>query len=174
VSDFVIQIYGLSNKVHRFDFEINDIFFSLFEGSVVEKGNFTISVSLHRTDTMLTLDLHVRGDALLECDRTLEEFSFPVDVKEQVIYKYGESYKELDDGLFVIPLGTESIDLSSVIYEVISVEIPMKRLHPRFENEYELDDDLKMIYTSEDSLDEEEKEQITDPRWNKLKDLNNK
>jgi uncharacterized metal-binding protein YceD (DUF177 family) len=74
----------------------------------------------------------------------------------------------------VIPLGTESIDLSSVIYEVISVEMPMKRLHPRFENEYELDDDLKMIYTSEDSLDEEEKEQITDPRWNKLKDLNNK
>ena len=180
LSEFIIQIYGLSNKVHELNFNIKDEFFESFEGSVVERGAFYVSVSLDRTETMITLEIVIKGIAHLECDRSLEGFDFPIETEERVIYKYGDSYEEIDDALFVIPFGTESIDLSAVIYELISVEIPMKKLHPKFQDEEESEDEdeeLEMVYSSGDSEDEEEEKKTVeevDPRWSKLKDLNNK
>jgi len=175
LSEFIIQIYGLSNKVHEFEFEVTDEFFGSFEGSLVEKGSFKVEVSLNRTETMITLDVRILGNAVLECDRSLEEFEFPIDVQERVIYKYGDSYEELDDALFVIPFGTESLDLSAIIYDLINVQIPMKKLHPKYKDEDESEDELEMIYTSgEIEEEEEEQDDVVDPRWSKLKDLNNK
>ena len=64
-----------------------------------------------------------------------EEFDFPIEITERVIYKYGEDYEELDDTLFTIPFGAESIDFSNLIYDLINVQIPMKKLHPKFQEE---------------------------------------
>lgn len=178
-SPYIIHIYGLSNKVHKLDFDVEDSFFNAFESSFVKRGVFKVNVSLDRADTMITLSVHINGVAKLECDRSLEEFDFPIDVEERVIYKYGESYEEVDDTLFVIPFGAESIDLSAIIYDLISVEIPMKKLHPKFQDEEESEDELEMVYSSDDFEEDEgeqspEENQIIDPRWSKLKDLNNK
>jgi len=60
-----------------------------------------------------------------------------------------------------------------LMYEFIGVEIPIKKLHPRFQEEENEDDETngKLIYTSStDTTSGEDDDQI-DPRWEQLKKL---
>ncbi len=181
LSPFKLNIFGLSNKVHEFEWEIGDSFFEAFEDSLVEKGSFNVSLTLERSETMMVLEIDMKGVANLICDRSLEEFDLPIHILERVIYKYGDKFEELDDTLFTIPYEADSLDLSRLFYDLIAVQVPIKRLHPRFVDENDdLDDDDVLVYTSSDELAEEEPEEEqgqednVDPRWSKLIDLNNK
>lgn len=166
---YKIEIFGLSNSSHEFNFEFNDDFFSLFENSLVSKGKGTCDVILTKTDSMITLNLAIGGSIELECDRSLEHFDFPISINKEIIYKYGDEEKELSDDVFVILKGEQEINIASFLYESISLEIPMKKLHPKFQDESESDE---MIYISE--VDKESQEESIDPRWEALKSLNKK
>lgn len=182
LAEYIVPIFSLSNKKHEYSFDVQNEFFDAFEDSIVKKGIFNIEVTLDRSETMIVAEIAIKGYAELICDRSLDEFKFPIDTKERVIYKYEDKYEEIDDTLIHIPYGAESLDLSTNIYDLINVQIPMKKLHPRFEEESFDDDDFEeeeesfLVYTSDsDDEDEEEKKEdegTIDPRWNKLKDLN--
>ena len=179
LSQFKLNIFGLSNKVHQFELEFGEDFFEAFENSLVEQGDFKLRLRLDRSETMIVAEIDLNGSARLVCDRSLEDFDFPIEITERVIYKYGEDYEELDDTLFTIPFGVESLDFSNLIYDLINVQIPMKKLHPKFqEGEDEFDDEDVFVYSSNPEEEEEdlekEEEHVVDPRWSKLKDLNNK
>lgn len=163
---YKIEIFGLSNSTHDFNFTFNDDFFSHFENSLVSKGKGTCDVILTKTDSMITLNLMISGSIELECDRSLELFDFPIQVEKEIIYKYGDEEKELSEDVFVILKGTQELNIASFLYESISLEIPMKKLHPKFQNEPEEDE---MIYISE--AEEESQEESVDPRWEALKKL---
>ena len=182
LTEYIVPIFSLSNKKHEYSFEVQNEFFDAFEDSIVKKGKFNIEVTLDRSETMIVAEITIKGYAELICDRSLDEFRFPIDAKEKVIYKYEDKYEEIDDTLIHIPFGAESLDLSTNIYDLINVQIPMKKLHPRFEEESFEDDDFEeeeesfLVYTSDSKENEaettRENEQDIDPRWNKLKDLN--
>ncbi|WP_370087335.1 DUF177 domain-containing protein [Ekhidna sp.] len=166
LKEFKIEIFGLSNSTHDFNFTFNDDFFTHFENSLVSKGKGTCDVILTKTDSMITLDLKIEGTIELECDRSLELFDFPVSVNKEIIYKYGDEEKELSEDVFVILKGEQQINIASFLYESISLEIPMKKLHPKFKGQPESDE---MIYVSETAG--ESQEESTDPRWEALKKL---
>lgn len=187
LSEYIIPIYGLSNKEHEYKFDINDAFFDSFEESIVKKGNFKVAVLLDRSETMIVANVTVIGVAKLMCDRSLDEFDFPIETSERILYKYEDKFEEIDDALFHIPFGEENLDVSLIIYDLINVQIPMKKLHPRFQEEESLEEinefdfeeeEATLVYSSSEDEgeieNEEDEEQKTDPRWNKLKDLNNK
>jgi uncharacterized metal-binding protein YceD (DUF177 family) len=54
------------------------------------------------------------------------------------------------------------------MYEFIALEIPMKKLHPRFQNETDDEAEGKVIYSSGTEASEDEP---IDPRWEVLKKL---
>ena len=92
---YKIEIFGLSNSTHDFNFTFDDDFFSHFENSLVRKGKGTCDVVLTKTDAMITVDLTIKGSIELECDRSLELFNYPIAVEKEIIYKYGDEEKEL-------------------------------------------------------------------------------
>ncbi len=163
---YKIEIFGLSNSSHDYNFAFNDDFFAHFENSLVSKGKGACDVVLTKTDSMITLNLKIEGTIELECDRSLELFDFPITVNKEIIYKYGDEEKELSEDVFVIPKGEQEINIASFLYESISLEVPMKKLHPKFKDEPESDE---MIYVS--ASDQESQEESTDPRWEALKKL---
>ncbi|WP_420577997.1 YceD family protein [Ekhidna sp.] len=163
---YKIEIFGLSNSTHDFNFTFDDEFFSHFENSLVSKGKGTCDVVLAKTDSMITVDLTIKGIIELECDRSLEPFDYPIAVEKEIIYKYGDEEKELSEDVFVILKGEQEINISTFLYESISLEVPMKKLHPKFQDE---SDDDEMIYISD--TDEQSQEESTDPRWEALKKL---
>lgn len=160
-----VNIVGLSSNVHHFRYEIDDGFFERFGKDLVSKGAFTADVDLEKRETLITANFEIHGEAVLICDRSLESFAYPINVRKQVIFKFGEEDEEVTDEIVIIRRDTAQLELGQYIYEFISLEIPMKKLHPRYAAEEEPGDG-KIVYSSPD----EEKE-ATDPRWDILKKL---
>ena len=68
----------------------------------------------------------------------------------------------------------ESLELGQYIFEFIALEVPMKKLHPRYQDEEDEDDlsEGKIIYTSNPSEDDRGGDAgDIDPRWEILKKL---
>ena len=166
---FNIDIFNLSNKPHEFDFKFDDKFFEEFEDSFVEKGSGKVHVVLNKSDTMINLVVEIEGKVELVCDRSLENFDYPVQSKNELILKFGDEWEELSEQIVVIPRDSERINVAQFIYEFIGLALPMKRLHPKFEDE-DQSDEPEMVYSSSEEEKENEGGSV-DPRWSELKKL---
>ncbi len=161
-----VLVHSLKNKVYDYAYEDGDAFFACFEQALIEQARFKAKVRLEKSEVMIRLNFHIEGFLQLVCDRSLESFEHPFKVKGLQILQFGEQEEELSDEMRVIPRGIDKINLAPYIYELIALQVPMKKLHPSLQNAPESKE--KFIYSSEDT--EAQKEQI-DPRWEKLKSL---
>ncbi|TRX61779.1 DUF177 domain-containing protein [Fulvivirga sp. M361] len=169
LQSFDIDIFRLSNKEHNYQFDIGNSFFAAHEGSVIEEGNGKVNMVLAKNDNFIKATFDMALSVKLTCDRSLDPFDFEIRDQEEMIFKFGEEEKELDDNIVIIERDRQRIHFAQYIYEFIGVAIPMKRLHPRFKDENE-DDEL--IYSSQN--DQDGKAEDIDPRWKMLKGLKNK
>lgn len=165
-----IDIFNLSYKSHDYEFEFDDAFFAEFEDSLVQKGSGMAKVVLNKSETMINLKIDIEGTVELICDRSLDEFQYPISTSNELILKLGDEWEELSEQIIVIPRDSERINVAQFIYEFIGLAIPMKRLHPRFSDD-ELSDEPEMIYSSEPDEKNKDEGGSIDPRWSKLKDL---
>jgi uncharacterized protein len=167
MESYRINILGLSLAVHQFQYEIGTGFFRKYDNGLVSDGKFTVNVSLDKRETFLETEFKIVGSVKLVCDRSLDEFDHPFSLTRKIMFKYGDQEMEVSEDVIIIPHGTESLEVGKYIYEFIALAIPMKKLHPRYQDESEED---QLIYTSDSN--EEKKEDEIDPRWEMLKKLN--
>nr|WP_245402570.1 DUF177 domain-containing protein [Pontibacter sp. E15-1] len=160
-----------------YEFELDDSFFDLFGKEIILGGNLMAQVELDKTESLLTFHMHIRGQVRLVCDRSLDEFDYPLEVDGTFRIRYGDENAELDEDLWQITSNTQSINIAQHLYDYIGLAVPMKKLHPRFVEETDADDDQDiLIYTSgtrgseDDSEDDDDDE--ADPRWDALRNLN--
>ena len=163
---FSVNIIGLSNKPHRFDFEMGDSFFKHYGSEIVPGGQFTAEVVLNKHETFIEADFKIKGTAHLTCDRSLEPFDLSIHADKKIVFKYGQEEGEINDEIVIISHDRPSLELGQYLYEFIGLEIPIKKLHPKFRDEENSDEDGKLIYSSASEIKEE-----IDPRWEKLKKL---
>ncbi len=161
-----VNILGLSLSVHHFEYEFGSEFFNSYGTELPSEGAFKVDIAIDKRETFLETNFKITGSTRLMCDRSLDEFDYPINISSRIIFKYGDEDKEISDEVTMINRGTETLELGHYIYEFIALAIPMKKLHPRFENESA--EDGQIVYTSEN----EEKKEETDPRWEMLKKLN--
>jgi uncharacterized protein len=168
---FKINIIGLSNKQHQFDFQIGEEFFRQYGKGLVSEGELEAVVTLDKSETMIEARFEIKGKVKLICDRSLDPFQHPLKIDEKIIFKYGDTNEELSDEIIMIHRDSDSLELGQYIYEFINLAVPMKKLHPRYEGELDLDEaEGKIIYTSGADTGDEGDEDI-DPRWEQLKKL---
>lgn len=165
--DFLVNIPSLKNGEHEFHFEIRKSFFEQFEGDLVENGKGSCHLFLKKSETMMQLSFELDVNVKLICDRSLELFDFPIKKKHNLIVKFGEQNEELSEELIVIEFETQTLDVAPIIYEFIGLDIPMKKLHPKYEGQ----DTPDLVYQTE--IQEEEPSEEIDPRWEELKKLSN-
>ena len=165
---YKIDIADLSLGEREYQFKFDEEFFESFENSIANKGSGLIKIVLNKTESFIELSLHISGIIELSCDRSMDLFDFPIDTQKEVIIKFGDEPDLVEDeeDILFITWNTPSINVAQLIYEYISMEIPMKKLHPRFQENDNNDDEL--VYSSQVNSEEEIK---TDPRWSKLKEL---
>lgn len=167
MSRFGINIIGLGLKAHTFDYHLDDRFFEEFGKELVTGGEFDVRVVLDKHETFIDADFSITGFARLVCDRSLEQFDHALKIHKKVVFKYGQESAELSDEIVIIPRDLDTLELGQLMYEFIAIEIPMKKLHPRFRDEDEDDTSTgKIVYQSDKGDDDE-----PDPRWEKLKKL---
>lgn len=170
---FTVNIVGLKNTVHHFNFDVANDFFSHYGTGLLTEGTLKADVTLDKRETFIEATFAVRGTVALACDRSLDPFDYPIKADKKLVFKYGDTDEELSDEIVVIRRDSESLELGQYIFEFIALEVPIKKLHPRFRDEDDEEDrEGKIVYTSRssDAVNPDEGEAI-DPRWEKLKKL---
>jgi len=169
---FNVNIIGLSNKVHHFDYQFGDEFFAHYGTRLVSTGSFEATVDLDKHETFIEAIFKVKGTAELVCDRSLDPFDYPVEFEKKIMFKYGDTNEELSDEIIMIHRDTDSLELGQYLYEFIGLEIPIKKLHPRYQDEPDGENaEGKLIYTSGETSHDPDSDEDIDPRWEKLKKL---
>jgi uncharacterized protein len=170
IAAYSVNIVGLSNNEHHFQYEFGGEFFRKYGTDIVSEGTFRVDVTLTKHETFIETEFKINGVARLTCDRSLEPFDFPIEKKNKIVFKYGDEYQEMTDEIIVIPRDTATLELGQYIYEFIALGIPLKKLHPKFKDEADDGSEGKIVYTSE-APEKKNDEGETDPRWNILKKL---
>jgi uncharacterized metal-binding protein YceD (DUF177 family) len=164
---FSVNIIALSNRVHEFKYEFGDEFFRFYGSELVSAGPFHADVALNKHETFIEADFNIKGALKLVCDRSLEPFDQPVKLAHRIMFKFGDHDEEITDEIIMIHRDTVTLELGHYIYEFISLAVPLKKLHPKFQGDAD-ESEGGIIYTSsDDSSDDDE----TDPRWDILKKL---
>lgn len=160
--DFVINIHGLSKDVHQFDYHLDDSFFKNFGQEVIQRGSLDAKVTLDKRETFIDTHFELQGSVELICDRSLEPFQYLISINRKIVFKLGEEEKEVSDEIQIISAQRDQLEMGQFMYEFILLEIPMKKLHPKFERESNEDSIVYSSSTEEDAID---------PRWEALKKL---
>nr|WP_262923918.1 DUF177 domain-containing protein [Spirosoma liriopis] len=163
----------MDNKRYEYDFTSDDAFFAALEQDLIQKGNVRTHVTLDKSETMIRLDFHITGTVEQVCDRSLDDYDEPVDTQQTMLLKFGDHNEELSDEIELIERSTATINVAHYIFEFISLSLPMKRLHPRFRDEDDADDEQngKVIYRSDPETTSEDEQPEIDPRWAALRKL---
>lgn len=182
---YEIPVFHLKEQVYTYDFEDDDRFFACFENSLVEKGHFAAQLQLRKDRNMLHLQFRIKGSMQLVCDRSLDEFDYPFELERFHIIQFSDTEALASDELTILPSSTTAVNVAHYIYEEICFAVPVKKLHPRYEqeNQEEEEEDLlrnnsRLFYTTHAGEEQHQEQQSTDdedidPRWAILKKLKN-
>jgi len=174
LNEFLIPFIGLKLGKHQFEYQINKAFFESFDYDEFESADIKVSVVFDKKSTMLELNFKHKGTIHVPCDLTNEMFDFPIKGKLKVIVQFGEEYNDDNDELLILPHGEHEINISQIIYEMIALSIPFRKVHPGVKDGT-LDSEAlrKLNELRVEEIKEENKntEDNIDPRWDKLKQL---
>lgn len=174
LNEFLIPFIGLKLGKHQFEYQINKAFFESFDYDEFESADIKVSVVFDKKNTMLELNFKHKGTIYVPCDLTNEMFDFPIKGKLKVIVQFGEEYNDDNDELLILPHGEHEINIAQIIYEMIALSIPFRKVHPGVKDGT-LDSEAlrKLNELRVEEIKEENKntEDNIDPRWDKLKQL---
>jgi uncharacterized protein len=129
-SEFVIPFIGLKTGLHVFEFEVSDLFFEEIEYSIISRGNVHVRLELEKKETMLIGTYQVEGLVTTDCDRCTEDIDVEVEGEYQIIYKCGGDVSD-DEALIVLDKDAFEIDVKLNVYELISVSLPVRKIHEK-------------------------------------------
>jgi uncharacterized metal-binding protein YceD (DUF177 family) len=174
LNEFLIPFVGLKLGKHQFEYQINIAFFKHFGFEEYEDADITVHVVFDKKTTMLELHFKHKGTVNVPCDVTGEMFDLPIKGNMRLVVQFGEEYNDDNDELLILPHGEHQINISQVIYEMIVLSVPLKRVHPGVIDgslKSAALDKLNEIRVDETTEIEEKEEENTDPRWDELKKL---
>ena len=166
---YSIPFTGLKLGRHEFDYVIDSEFFKEFDYSLVKKGNLQCRVELEKQETMIILDFHIHGVIDMACDRCLSEYPQQMDIKEQQVAKFSEEEITEDEEIIILTKNDTEIDIAGLIYEYITVAVPLIAVCGNEGNTQYCDKDMLDRLNKLSGSDENEKS--ADPRWDALKKL---
>ncbi|NDW19880.1 DUF177 domain-containing protein [Dysgonomonas sp. 216] len=185
---YKIPLRGLSDGIHEFEYKLSNEFFKLVADADadLQKGKVEVKLLVNRKSNMFELNFALAGEVFVPCDRCLDDVIIEVASDNKLIVKFGKEYSEESDEIVIIPEDDGEINIAWFLYEFVSLSIPMKHVHPPGKcnkmmssklNKHkavsvEDDDDSDDSDMDEDIAVDDVDAEVSDPRWNKLKDLN--
>jgi uncharacterized metal-binding protein YceD (DUF177 family) len=130
----------------------------------------TLDINFYRTLQFIQVKFGLKADIELVCDRSLDEFDHQIETNYQVLFKAEEVEESADEtgSIRNIDVHSKQIDLEQDVLDTIMLNLPVKKLHPRFLDENGNPNEFVNEKFGESSDDGEEK---IDPRWEALKEL---
>ncbi|MDR3273348.1 MAG: DUF177 domain-containing protein [Flavobacteriaceae bacterium] len=132
-----LSFSGLTLGKHRFEFDIDRKFFDLFDfNQEFANPKIKAEIMLNKHSSFLELSMETSGTVSLICDISEVEFEQPVQNKIELLVKSGEEFDDSDEEVLVLPFGSHSVNVAQLIFESVIISIPMKHIHPKYQNGY--------------------------------------
>lgn len=183
---FDIEVIKFLEGKHEIDFQIDKEFFQQFEDNeLLDEGHLTVRVLMDKGANLIEMNFLITGEVKLTCDRSLEDYFESLAINEKIIFKYGAVEEEINEEVYMITRDTPKINVAQFIYEFVLLGLPAKKIHPDHRTEFDEDDfeaegtyayidgDFEEEIEEESNTANDSKEEITDPRWELLKNLKN-
>ena len=167
--NYDIVFSGQKNGKHEFQFEIDKAFFQLFDTEQeFTEPKILADVLMDKHTTFLEINIKTSGMVHLICDITNENFNHSIENDLNVLVKFGAEYDDSEEDVITIPSTDHAFNVAQLIYEVVMLSIPMKKISPNVS-----DEDLEILEKFSPKEEVEEEPSI-DPRWEALKKLKDK
>ncbi len=162
--DYVIAYKSLGVGVFDYSFIVDSEFFTSFEGTEITGGNCGVEVHLHRSETMLEIEVSIEGEVIVACDRCLEDCPISVDYTGTLVVKFSSEVNDYDGEIMWLSPAESEIDLSQYLYESIVLSLPYQRVHAKGECNAEMIEKFRVITGAEFEAEygDEESEEVED------------
>ena len=124
---YIIDLKRLPLGSHSFDIQLNDDFFASLEKSEILSGTVDGKVTLNLREEDYQLNIAVQGTVFVVCDRCLDPMPLEI-VDEQEIFSEDEETGD-DEIVSRQSSNRQSLDLSWLVYEIVSINIPIVHSH---------------------------------------------
>lgn len=168
LKEYNIQFVGLKEGKHIFNYSIDNKFFEAFNYDEFKTSNISVELVFVKKSTLLELEFHAKGTIEVPCDITNEDYHQEINANLPLVVKFGPEFNDDNEEILIIPHEEYQLNVAQYIYEMIVLAVPNKRIHPKVADGTMQSDVLKKLRELEVK---EKKEEIIDPRWDKLKSL---
>lgn len=191
-SEFKLPLKSMPEGTQEFHYDLTKQFFDNMESTDIRDANVGVDLVVTHRNGVYDLAFSCDGTVTVACDRCLDDLELPIETAYHVIVKYGDSYKDDSDEFIEIPESDSYLNVAYMIFDTVSLAIPIKHVHPlgkcnramstllkkhrtRDANDpdAELEDELIDEMESGQAIPDADSaaEAPTDPRWDALKNL---
>jgi uncharacterized metal-binding protein YceD (DUF177 family) len=169
---FSIPVKGLRRGPHRYDFQLDALFFAHFEGSPIDRAAIEVGLELDKRADMYILEFDLRGVVRVECDRCLAEIDLPVASRQRLLVKISETEELEDADVAYISPEAHQLNVAKYMYEYAILALPLiKTYECRASAPYPCNEEM-LRYLSANGEAGEDGEKLEDnPMWESLKKL---
>jgi uncharacterized metal-binding protein YceD (DUF177 family) len=174
--EFTIPFLGLEPGKYEYEFKIDKEFFEIIETDLYTTANINLLVTMHKSSTMLSFDLAIKGTMPAECFRCLASSEINFDAKEEKFFvaKIGSDISDTSsEEIIAIGHGESSINIVQQVFDFFHSQVPQTILPCEINNNYKLCNQEVLEKLTAVSVKAEQNN--VDPRWealSKLKDKN--
>lgn len=184
-TEFKLPLKSMTLGVHEFEYHLDKQFFANMESPDIHDADLNVKLSVNHKNDVYDMTFVISGEIVLLCDRCLDDLQFPIESNYHIVVEYGEDYSDDSDELLIIPESDNYLNVAYMIYDTVSLAIPIKHVHPQGQcnkamsamlkkhraiaanDEAEIDDNLIDEIEGADGVGDED----IDPRWSELKKL---
>lgn len=124
-------------------------------------------VNFDKSNDAVRVNFNIKTVITLRCDRSLEPFDYEIDQDYEVIFRDDTevtSFEEEESAVRPLNVHENKIRIDKEVRDTILLDIPLKKLHPKYLDENGNPTDFQKTFGNKD---------FTDPRWDALKSLKN-
>lgn len=168
---FDIPFIGLKEGKHVFEYQIDNTFFDALQYDEFIEADLKVNLVFEKKPTHLELSFRSSGSVNVNCDQSGEPFDLAVHGDLSLLVKFGEDPDDGNEEIMYVSHNEHRINVSHAVFEMLVLSIPAKRIHPKVLDGTLESEALKRLETYTEKKNITKKEDTTDPRWGKLKDL---
>ena len=160
LSDFDINFNKFKNEQDTIEYQIEDTFFKLKEGSLYDQCDIAVRIVCCKKDSTITLNYSLNGSLSSSCERCLKDIEIEINTQFEYPLKLTNNETLLQEEHY-LSASHQIYNTYDSLYEHICMSVPFRKICSNSLNKTE----CKIIHQETTS------EKMVDERWAELKKL---
>jgi uncharacterized metal-binding protein YceD (DUF177 family) len=169
LKQFNIPFIGLNDESHLFEYQIDNTFFDAYNFDEYFDANIHIGLTFNKKSTVFVLTFVAKGTVNVTCDVSGETFDQEINGDLSLIVRFEDEFNDENEEILILPYSAFQINVAQYIYEMVVLNVPSRRVHPKVLDGTLESEALERLDTLR--VTKEKPTEDVDPRWDKLKSL---